>query len=192
MMNGYEATYVGGNLATCLMETLGGAFALYVKAHGHHWNVMGPDFHEYHGFFSEIYSDVYGSIDPLAENMRKLGAIAPSSVAQLAMLNPFDETDCGCDPRAMCLDLYAANNAMIEMINDAIRCAMQENEQGIANFLAERDDAHKKWRWQLASILTEVGVADSCALCSPRCMCPGSHGGQCNCSSECHCSTCSH
>lgn len=27
--------------------------------------------------------------------------------------------------------------------------ATDANEQGIANFLAERDDMHKKWRWQL-------------------------------------------
>ena len=36
-------------------------------------------------------------------------------------------------------------------IGKAFASANKANEQGIANFLAERDDMHKKWRWQLTA-----------------------------------------
>jgi len=47
---------------------------------------MGPDFHQYHSFFAMIYEDVASAIDPLAENMRKLGALAPRGITELAAL----------------------------------------------------------------------------------------------------------
>ena len=42
-------------LVEALAQNLSNAVVLYFKAHGHHWNVMGPDFAEFHEFFGEIY-----------------------------------------------------------------------------------------------------------------------------------------
>jgi hypothetical protein len=33
----------------------------------------------------------------------------------------------------------------------AFDLAIKENQQGIANFLAERQDMHMKWKWQLTA-----------------------------------------
>ncbi len=54
-------------------------FSFYLKAHYFHWNVEGPDFQEYHKLFETIYEEVYESIDPFAENIRKLGSYTPGS-----------------------------------------------------------------------------------------------------------------
>jgi DNA-binding ferritin-like protein len=58
-------------------------------------------------------------------------------------------------PRAelMVEELLADNEKLLSMWKEAFSVAEQENEQGIANFIAERIDAHGKWRWQLRSIL---------------------------------------
>jgi len=42
---------------------------------------------------------------------------------------------------------------MIETLNEAFAAAEEENKQGIANFIAERLDAHGKHGWMLRSIL---------------------------------------
>jgi hypothetical protein len=42
---------------------------------------------------------------------------------------------------------------MIEILNGCFASATDENEQGIANFIAERLSAHGKYRWQLLSYL---------------------------------------
>lgn len=135
-----------------LRQGLSDSFAMYFRAHAYHWNVEGPDFHEYHGFFSEIYSDVYGSIDSWAENIRKMGAMAPQSLAEIGMPSRIEDVMVGSDPMSMCIALYEANEVVIESVNVAFMAANDINEQGIANFLAERDAMHKKWRWQLNSI----------------------------------------
>ena len=51
--------------------------SMYAQSHGYHWNVRGMLFKEIHAFFLEIYEDVFDSIDPISENIRKLGVMAP-------------------------------------------------------------------------------------------------------------------
>ena len=56
-------------------------FALYSKAHFYHWNVEGPDFVQYHEFLGELYEELFGAVDPLAEHVRKLDSYAPVLIA---------------------------------------------------------------------------------------------------------------
>jgi starvation-inducible DNA-binding protein len=135
-----------------LKQGLSDSFTMYFMAHAYHWNVEGPDFHEYHEFFATIYEDIFGSVDLWAENIRKLGAMAPQSLAEVGMPSKIEEEYVSSDPLEMSMALYRANEVVIESINVAFAIADEINEQGIADFLAARDDMHKKWRWQLNSI----------------------------------------
>ena len=204
-------------LVECLANTLGNAVHLYYKAQGHHWNVTGRDFAQFHDFFSEIYEDVYTMIDPTAENMRKLGAMAPYRLEDFANLSQMDDMDCGADAMMMVQDLYAANNVMIMTLDNCFAVASSVNEQGVADFIAARIDAHKMWRWQLAAFLSpteadmlgkseaaelldtgDVPVVeqlmndhDGCPLCGPvGCVCPGCDAGYCLCDEDCPCPQC--
>jgi DNA-binding ferritin-like protein len=53
------------------------------------------------------------------------------------------------------MDLLLATDQIIVCVNRAFALANSANEQGIANFLAERDAEHKKWAWQLRSSLKD-------------------------------------
>ena len=193
-------------LARCLAEVLADAVVLSFKAQGHHWNVMGSDFTEYHLFFATIYEDVHSMIDPTAENMRKLGDLAPFRLVEFAKLTGIKDVRVGTDAQAMCHDLYVANDIAIESINRAFQCANDADEQGIADFLAGRDDMHKKWRWQLrahmhgdmgkseavqhveAEVISVVDQHSGCIICSDD-YCPCAEKG-CMCDSDCSCSLC--
>lgn len=139
-------------LVTALGKLLASVYSMSLKAQGAHWNVEGDMFHQFHDFFSDIYEDVYGSVDPLAENIRKLGAYAPAGVSTYAKLTVIKDTAPESDPERLCEDLLLANDKIIQLIDAAFKAASSANEQGIANFLADRDDMHKKWRWQLTAI----------------------------------------
>lgn len=121
----------------------------YFMAHGYHWNVEGPDFSQYHGLFSDIYEDAYGSIDPIAENIRKLDDYAPFSLKKFNELTTVTFKDVEPTPKAMAKALLSANEAVIKTLNDTFKKAVKADEQGIANFLSERIDMHQKWAWQL-------------------------------------------
>jgi DNA-binding ferritin-like protein len=49
--------------------------------------------------------------------------------------------------------LLNLNKSVNACVLEAFAIANACNEQGIANLLAERDDMHKKWNWQLRSSL---------------------------------------
>ena len=64
-------------LADNLKVLLATSYAFVIKAQNFHWNVEGDDFPQWHGFLGDLYEDVYGAVDLLAENIRKLDAYAP-------------------------------------------------------------------------------------------------------------------
>lgn len=137
-----------------LTELLADVVSFYFRAHGAHWNVKGSDFSEYHKLFNEIYEDVYGSIDPIAENLRKLGSLAPFTLPSLIALRSIEDAPAIMqDPMALASDLLAANDIVIDEISDAFDCATMYGQQGIANFLADRLDKHQFWKWQLTASL---------------------------------------
>ena len=142
-------------LVGALYNLLSEATAFYLKAHGAHWNVVGEDFTQYHELFEEIYQDVHASLDPIAESLRKLNSAAPFELKDLAqMTNEAPQAE-GYEAEALASNLYAANESLLENIMVAFKTATDANQQGIANFLAERQDMHQKWSWQLRASLAE-------------------------------------
>ena len=149
-----------------LTELLADVFSFYLRAHGAHWNVVGADFAEYHKLFQKIYEDVYESVDPLAENLRKLGAKAPFQLTQFLTLRTLEDAPViSQDPRALAMDLLSSNDILLDEISDAFDCATAYGQQGVANFLAGRMDQHQLWKWQLsASLGVEVAVPNPDAV----------------------------
>ena len=137
-----------------LTELLADVVSFYFRAHGAHWNVRGADFSEYHKLFLKIYEDVYESIDPIAENLRKLGSIAPFTLGSFLALRCLDDAPTILqDPIALANDLLTANDMILDELSDAFDCATAYNQQGVANFLAGRIDSHQFWKWQLTASL---------------------------------------
>jgi starvation-inducible DNA-binding protein len=142
-------------MLTDTLETiLATAYALSIKAQNFHWNCEGPDFPQYHDFFGNFYEEVYNNtIDRTAELIRQLDSYTPGSIFRYAELSQIqDQTKI---PRAMLMmeELYQDNAVILDMYKQAFHVAEEADEQGIANFIAERIDAHGKWQWQLRSIL---------------------------------------
>jgi len=136
-------------LTDSLSSLLGDAVTMYFQAHGYHWNVEGQDFSQYHSLFESIYEDVYSSIDPIAENIRKLDQYAPFALKQFMSLRTFDFGAAQQSPNAMAKALLKSNVSILASLNTTFKASIDEDEQGIANFIAERIDMHNKWGWQL-------------------------------------------
>lgn len=138
-------------LVDALKTTLSDTVTMYFVSHGYHWNVEGPDFAQYHSLFETIYEDLYGAIDPLAEDIRKLGEYAPFTLSKFIDLRTVESKEVKPEPKAMAKALLSLNDGLIESVNAAFKEAEKAEEQGIMDFLAGRDDMHKKWRWMLTA-----------------------------------------
>lgn len=132
---------------------LADAFCLYLKAHHFHWNVEGPTFPMFHSFFGDLYTEIFGSIDSIAEHIRVLGSYAPGSLSRFQELTTItDEMNI---PSAMEMTrrLHSDNQKLLFSLKIAQKSADDAREVGISNFLQDRIDIHMKHQWQLASIL---------------------------------------
>lgn len=136
-------------LVDSLKVALADAVTMYFVAHGYHWNVEGQDFSQYHALFAEIYEDVYSSIDPLAESIRKMDEYAPFTLSKFTELRTVEAKEVKPEPQAMAKALLKVNDGVLETLVKTFHAANDADEQGIANLLAERIDMHEKWRWQL-------------------------------------------
>jgi starvation-inducible DNA-binding protein len=136
-------------LISAMKIVLGTTFALYSKTHGAHWNVEGPLFPAYHQLFGDLYTEIWASIDDIAEQIRQLDAYAPQSLERLVELSRIKGTNevmVAADLLAM---LVKDNETLIATLTETLHLAEAEDKQGLVNFLAARIEAHSKQRWQL-------------------------------------------
>ena len=68
-------------VADGLSHFLADSYTLYLKTHNFHWNVTGPMFNTLHEMFMLQYTELWNSVDLIAERIRSLGHKAPGSYA---------------------------------------------------------------------------------------------------------------
>jgi starvation-inducible DNA-binding protein len=145
-------------LTTAIKVLLANATVMYYKAHQFHWNVEGIEFTQYHEFFGELYTDVYNSVDPIAELLRKLDDYAPVSIDDLYKYKTLEEES----TRVVLLSdilasLLKANEEVLASLNKVFTIANSEKQQGVCNFIADRIDTHQKHAWFLRASAKKIG-----------------------------------
>lgn len=141
-------------LVSSMRKCLANTFVFYFKAHGFHWNVEGINFPTYHGFFGDLYEELYGAIDPMAEEIRALNVYAPSGLNELYRDATITDSDIKGDSlREMLMDALKDNATLLQCLNTSFTLATRENKQGLADFIAGRIDTHQKHEWMLRSCL---------------------------------------
>ena len=124
-----------------------------IKSQNFHWNVEGSNFPQYHAFFDTLYGDVSATIDPIAEYIRILGHYTPGSLSRYSELSIIeDQTKI---PRAKLMfaeslqDCETLGKLAVAIFDEATN----ENQQGIANYMAELQDLYGKKAWFIRSTL---------------------------------------
>lgn len=145
-------------LKTAIKVLLANATVMYYKTHQFHWNVEGILFTQYHAFFEEVYVDVYNSIDPTAELLRKIDDYAPVSIDELYKYKTIEEESTRLTLLSDILQkLIEANQEVINSLNKVFELANANKQQGICNFIADRIDTHQKHGWWLKTSAKKIG-----------------------------------
>jgi len=137
-------------LNTSMKIVLANTFAMYFKAHGHHWNVEGKDFSQLHDFFANLYQELFAAVDQIAEQIRALDDYVPyglDTVSSIATIK--DSSINGNNIPSMLQDLMDANASVIEALNAAHKLAEAEGNRGLVNHIEGRLDVHAKHGWML-------------------------------------------
>ena len=140
-------------LADTAMVALADTFAFYLKTHNFHWNIEGKDFPQYHKFLDDLYNEVWGAVDAIAEHIRTLDVYVPGSFSRYKELATIEDELKIPAALAMLSKLEADNQKVIASLTAAYQDAEKEKKVGFANFLQDRIDIHEKHGWQIRSIL---------------------------------------
>ena len=139
-------------LQEIMKKVLADTFALYLKAHNSHWNVEGSNFPQYHEFFGNLYEELHGAVDPIAEQIRSLDIYAPGSFTRFMELSEIEDETSVPAGVEMARRLMTDNERVLATLNVAFKLADQFDKQGLADFIAGRIDTHSKHAWMLRSI----------------------------------------
>ncbi|GAB3687102.1 DNA starvation/stationary phase protection protein [Spirosoma flavus] len=137
-------------VAEALNRLVADAFALYIKTKNYHWHVSGRHFRDYHLLLDEQAEQIFATIDPLAERVRKIGANTIRSVAHIAQLQRVKDNDEDfVAPKDMLLDLLAENEKMAKAMRDAHQIADDAEDVATASLLENFIDETERRIWFL-------------------------------------------
>jgi starvation-inducible DNA-binding protein len=140
-------------LVQYLRECLANTFVMYFKAHQFHWNVEGPNFPQYHSFLGDLYEELHGAVDPIAEQIRTLDQYAPTSIAAMLAMSAVVESLSTAQPREMFASLNNDNDIVLLTLTKAYQKAEELGQLGISNFLQDRLTVHEKHGWMLRATI---------------------------------------
>ena len=147
-------TDLSGNAIPEIAEALNGlvadSFALYTKTKNFHWHVSGPHFRDYHLLMDEQATEIFATIDDLAERVRKLGARTIHSIGEIAKLSTIkDNNKDYVSPEDMLVELMNDNKHVIKRMRLAHAVADKHDDVATASILENFIDQAEKRNWFL-------------------------------------------
>ncbi|WCL47834.1 Dps family protein [Leptospira sp. GIMC2001] len=142
-------------IAQGLKKLLADTYTLYLKTHNYHWNVTGPMFQTLHIMFMEQYTELWNSIDMIAERIRSLGHFAPGSYKDYTKLSSIKEEDGVPKAKDMIRNLVVGHEQTIKTAREIISPADAGNDESTLDLVTQRLTVHEKTAWMLRSLLEE-------------------------------------
>jgi starvation-inducible DNA-binding protein len=126
------------------------AFSLYVKTKNFHWHMSGPHFRDYHLLLDEQADQIFASIDPLAERVRKIGRKTLKSIGQISKLARIKDNDAEfVSPADMLSQLVVDNKSMAAAMREAHELCEDNKDPGTASLLEVFIDETERRTWFL-------------------------------------------
>jgi starvation-inducible DNA-binding protein len=126
-------------------------YQYYVKAHGFHVNVVGPDFVQYHDLFSDVYEMADDATDTIGEQIRVLQAIAPFSLKRIMELGTIKDSSERPEAMKMIKELLADSQTVMDHYEEVHDMAVEYKQYGLINFIEGQMDQLAKMMWKLRS-----------------------------------------
>jgi starvation-inducible DNA-binding protein len=137
-----------------LNKLLANESVLLMQTLNYHWNLVGPEFHDYHLLFDKQYNQLFADMDKIAERVRAVQGQALGSFKNiLATASMKEDSGKAPKPKQMIVNLLKQYEALIEQIRAAIvTLDKKTTDFGTINFLEELITQHEKTAWMLRSL----------------------------------------
>jgi starvation-inducible DNA-binding protein len=143
-----------------LNAILADVFALYLKTKNFHWHVSGPHFHDYHLMFDDQAGQLFAMTDPIAERVRKVGALTLRSIGHIARTQRVLDNDADyVAPADMLAELRDDNRTLAARLREAFGVCDEHRDIATASLIETWIDETERRTWFLFE--TSRGMAQS-------------------------------
>lgn len=136
-----------------LQRQISNAFILYLNYKHYHWQSFGPLFRDLHRLFDELATEVYETIDSLAERVRMIGQNPVSRIEDFLKTATIKSAG---DHPDMCEMIGEADRNVLIVIGEmraAVKHADEAGDPGSADVFTRFVQVHEKHEWWLRDIL---------------------------------------
>lgn len=141
------------DVVEALQTQIANAFIIYLNYKHYHWQTFGPLFRDLHRLFDELATEVYGTIDELAERVRMIGQNPVSHIEDFQKTATVKPAQKGNDMRAMIAEADANAMLVIKEMREAIKTADDNDDPGTADVFTRYVQIYEKHEWWLRDIL---------------------------------------
>lgn len=138
-----------------LANVLADTYRLMFKTHAYHWNVEGPLFFSLHKLTEEQYENLFAAADELAERIRALGQLAPSTLAEITSASVINDLDENPSTGDMCADLAADHERVAHRLHALISLAAEHRDAVTEDLATARSAFHEQAAWMLKAIISK-------------------------------------
>lgn len=139
-------------IAEGLSDILADTYRLTFKTHAYHWNVEGPLFYSIHNLTDGQYENMFKAADTLAERIRAIGQLAPSTMSAIIGNSVIEDNDPNPSAGEMCKILAADHERVAHRLHALIKVAEENNDPVTADLATERSSFHEQAAWMLKAI----------------------------------------
>lgn len=139
---------------SCLVQCLRDSVHVYNQTLLVHWGLMGGKFYSIHKLTQEIYEEMQGGVDAIAEHIRSLDIGTPKTVEDLVYSTmPSIPLENCFDQEAIIRQLATNQNMLADQFTSLAAQAETLGDQLTLDLAVERGRVHKKFQWLLKSTL---------------------------------------
>ena len=138
------------DISAALNALLADMFALYLKTKNFHWHVSGPHFRDFHLLLDEQADQIFGTTDPIAERVRKIGGTTLRSIGQIATQRRLLDNDSNfVTPRDMLAELRDDNKQLTREMRITHALCDEHGDVATASLLEVWIDEAERRTWFL-------------------------------------------
>ena len=125
---------------------------LYQNVRGFHWNVTGGKFFVLHEKFEELYNELNGSIDEVAERIRVLGGRPHSGFSHYLDVADLEESNASAaEEQVQAVLEQMGTLAMVQ--REILKVAQEAEDEGTAALLGDNISSLEELVWMYHSLL---------------------------------------
>ncbi|ATG36589.1 MULTISPECIES: Dps family protein [Phaeobacter] len=139
-------------IASGIADVLADTYRLVFKTHAYHWNVEGPAFFSVHKLTEAQYENMFAATDELAERIRALGHLAPSSLADIVSRSNLEDKAGGLTAAEMVEDLAHSHERVAHRLHALAELAGERKDIVTEDLATARSAFHEQAAWMLRAI----------------------------------------